>query len=217
VYYRCIGTDKYRHGGVKTCTNASVKGGLEETVWSDLCSLLQEPDRLRREFERRLEQPTQDPEDRTRVQEAIKQSKRCLARLLDAYADGWVDKPEFERRMASAKQKLASQEETLAQHDQAALHEEELRLVITEFEGFAQQMTAGLEQADFATQRKLLRLLINRIEVSESDVRIVYKVPLRPFVDSPFRGGVLQDCLKFHIIAQGSLAPASVPWVRDAI
>ena len=198
VYYRCIGTDSYRHGGVKACTNASVNGRLEEVVWLDLCSLLQAPERLQREFERRLEQPTPDHLVLTRLHDALKQTKRRIVRLLDAYEEGWVDKPEFERRMAAAKQRLADQEETLAQHQQAALEKEELRLVITEFEAFAQQMVTGLDQADFATQRKLLRLLIARIEVSENEVQIVYKVPLRPFVNRPFSGGFLQDCLKFH-------------------
>jgi len=198
VYYRCLGTDQYRHGGVKTCTNASVNGQLETVVWSDLCSLLQEPERLQREFERRLERPAADHADRTRVQNALTQTKRRLARLLDAYEEGWVDKPEFERRMASARQKLASQEQDLKEQQQAEFEADDLRLVITEFEAFAQQMSAGLGQADFATQRHLLRLLIKRIEINDQEVRIVYKVPLRPFVHSPSSGGFLQDCLNCH-------------------
>lgn len=55
VYYRCLGTDKYRHGGDALCTNQSVNGNVEAAVWSDLCALLQEPERLQREFERRLD------------------------------------------------------------------------------------------------------------------------------------------------------------------
>ena len=57
-------------------------------------------------------------------------------------------------------------------------------------------MTEGLEQADFATRRKLLRLLINRIEVDQDEIRIVYKVQPSPFVQGPASRGVLQDCLK---------------------
>jgi len=37
-----------RHAGNRICTNASVSGRIEKAVWSDLCALLQEPDRLRR-------------------------------------------------------------------------------------------------------------------------------------------------------------------------
>ena len=208
VYYRCIGTDTFRHGGVKTCTNASVNGRLEEMVWADLAGLLQEPQRLRQEFERRLQRPAPDAADRRRLQEAIRHSKRRLARLLDAYQDGWVDKPEFERRTQAAKEQLSAQEKALDRHRQAVQAEDELRLLVTQFEDFARQMAAGLEQTDFAMRRKLLRLLTNRIEVHDDEVRIVYKVPLRPFDRGP-TGGLLQDCLKLHRTPLGSLGVTS--------
>ena len=41
LYYRCIGTDKYRRVGGAICENRSVKGeALESHVWPDLCELL---------------------------------------------------------------------------------------------------------------------------------------------------------------------------------
>jgi site-specific DNA recombinase len=210
VYYRCLGTDGYRHGGVKACSNVSVNGQLEDVVWSDLASLLQEPQRLRHEFERRLQRPAPDDADHGRLKESIRQSKRRLARLLDAYQDGWVDKPEFERRTQSAKEQLAVQERALAENLQAARVEDELRLLVSEFEGFARQMAAGLEKADLATRRKLLRLLINRVEICDTEIRIVYKVPLRPFVGSPASGGLLQDCLKLHRTPLGYITPGGM-------
>jgi len=47
VYYRCLGTDKYRFGGETICNNPSINGEcLETSVWSDVCDLLQNPGRL---------------------------------------------------------------------------------------------------------------------------------------------------------------------------
>ena len=208
VYYRCIATDKYRYGGEARCTNKSVNGVLDDTVWADLCALLQDPDRLRREFERRLQQPAQANLDAGHLEKSIAQLKRRIARLLDAYENGWVDKAEFEPRIRTVKERLDREEEALGQHQRDALNEEELRLVVSQFEAFAQQMTAGLAEADFATRRKLLRLLIKRIEVDESEVRIIYRVQLRPFDGSPASRGVLQHCLKFHRKAQGKRSAA---------
>jgi site-specific DNA recombinase len=98
---------------------------------------------------------------------------------------------------------MARDEAALAEHQRDSMDAEELRLVIGQFDAFAERMSANLEQAEFATKRKLLRLLIKRIEVTDQDVRIVYKVSPRPFVNSPSSGGFLQDCLKFHRTAQG--------------
>jgi len=38
-----------------------------------------------------------------------------------------------------------------------------------------------LGNADWATQRQLIRTLVKRIEVGEKEVRVVYRVDLRPF------------------------------------
>jgi site-specific DNA recombinase len=206
VYYRCLGTDKYRHGGEAICANKSVSGkGLEESVWTDVCSLLKEPGRLRREFERRLQRPPGKEFDTTHLEKSISQLKRRMGRLIDAYENGWLDKSDFEPRIRRVKERLAREEQALVQH-QRELSRDELRLLIGQFRSFAEQIANGLEQADFATRRKLLRLLIQRIEVDEDEVRIVYKVQPHPFVPGPASTasrGVLQDCLKFRVIPSG--------------
>jgi site-specific DNA recombinase len=206
VYYRCLGTDRARHDGNRICSNASLNGRIDTAVWSDVCALLREPDRLRREFENRLQRPAQANAEVARLEQALAQHKRRIARLIDAYENGWLDKVEFEPRVRVAKERLARDEAALHEQQTDSLDTEELRLVIGHFDAFAERMRAHLEQADFALKRKLLRLLIKRIEVTGQDVRIVYKVSLRPFVNSPSNGGFLQDCLKFHLRAQGRAA-----------
>lgn len=203
VYYRCIGTDKYRYGGKAICSNKSVNGErLETSVWGDVCALLQNPDRLQREFERRLERPATEVLDTSHVKESIAQLKRRIARLIDAYENDWLDKSDFEPRIRRVKERLLREEEALAEHNRDLVSDHELRLLIGEFQTFAQQITDGIDDADLQTKRKLLRLLIKRIEVDEDEVRIVYKVQPHPFVPGPAkRGSFLQDCLKFQLSA----------------
>lgn len=202
VYYRCIGTDKYRHGGDTICDNKSVNGArLEEAVWTDVCSLLQDKDRLRRELERRLQPPAEEAFDRSHWKRSITQLKRRMARLIDAYENDWLDKADFEPRIRRVKERLAREEASLAQRDRETASEEELRLLVSNFETFAGHICEGLDQADMETQRKILRLLIKRIEVDKDEVRIVYKVQCPPFAPSPVKRGFLQDCLKCHITA----------------
>ena len=199
VYYGCIGADRHRHDGNRICANTSVNGRIDHAVWSDLCSLLRDPERLRHEFEARLQRPTAENAESARLEKSIAEQKRRIARLIDAYENGWLDKAEFEPRIRAAKERLARDEATLAEHQRDSIKEDELRLIIGQFDAFAARMRDNLEQADFALKRQLLRLLVRRIEVADQDVRIVYKVSPRPFVNAPTNGGVLQDCLKFHV------------------
>ena len=195
VYYRCLGTDAARHAGKAICANGCVPARVEDAVWSDLCSLLREPERLRREFAQRLERPTHESEEEKRLEKSIADQKRRVARLIDAYENGWLDKSDFEPRIRSAKERLTREEAALRVHQKAPLNEEAIRLVINNFNVFAEQMSAELDRLDFATKRKVLSLLIKRIEVSQDEFRVVYKVSLRPFAKSPDNGAVLHDCL----------------------
>lgn len=197
IYYRCLGTDKYRHGGEAVCTNKVVHRCVEDAVWSDLCALLKDPERLQREFERRLDEPKRQEVNGAHLQSSIAQLKRRIGRLIDAYENGWLEKAEFEPRVQRAKERLVCEQENWAQCQRDASNSEQLRMVFGDFRVFCQQMGQGLDQADFATRRALLRLLVNRIEVDQDEIRIVYKV--QPRAIQNHSNGVLQDCLKSHL------------------
>ena len=155
VYYRCIGTDKYRHGGEAICDNKSVNGArVEEIVWLDVCSLLQDKDRLQRELSRRLQPAAEEALDRSHWERSISQLKRRMARLIDAYENGWLDKADFEPRMRRVTERLRHEEESLAHRDQETASEEELRLLMGNFEAFADHIRDGLEEADTETRRR---------------------------------------------------------------
>jgi site-specific DNA recombinase len=204
VYYRCTGTDKYRRGGETICDNKGVNGTrLEETVWTDACSLLQDKERLRSELERRLQPTGEEAFDHSHWERSIAQLKRRMVRLIDAYENDWLDKADFEPRIRRVKERLAREEEVLAQRERETTSKAELRLIVGNFETFAGHIRDGLDQADMEAKRKILRLLINRIEIDKDEVRIVYKVQCHPFVPSPVKRGFLQDCLECHIVAQG--------------
>src|SRR5580700_5608792 len=69
----------------------------------------------------------------------------------------------------------------------------ELRLLIGKLEEFTAKLGSGLEAADWLTRREIVRALVKQIEVSNEQVRIVYRVQSLPFVDAP-NGDIVQDC-----------------------
>ena len=160
------------------------------------------PGRLHRELERRLQRSSPEEVDAPHRLESIAKLKRRLGRLVDAYKNGWLEKDELQLRIGRVKERLAREQAAYAQSLRDATSEEELRLIVGQFETFAQQIASGLRHADTAAKRKLLRLLIKQIEIDDDDVRIVYKVQPHPFVLGPNRG-ILQDCLKCHSKARG--------------
>lgn len=201
AYYRCIGTDAYRFGGERICWNKQVRTDLlEAAVWEDVCALLRNPDRVRQEYQRRLnEEPSKQVAETEQISAMIQKVKRGIARLIDAYEDGLLTKPEFEPRLRNAKQRLSKLEAEIEAASDQATQEDELRLVIGQFEDFAQRVSEGLDQGDWTARREIIRALVKRIEIGTENVRVVYKVAPAPFVSPPDNGGHLQHCWRRDI------------------
>src|SRR2546425_2823612 len=59
AYYRCLGTDAYRFGGERVCSNAQVRTDLlDVTVWREVQGVLAHPERVAEEYQRRLQTTT---------------------------------------------------------------------------------------------------------------------------------------------------------------
>jgi site-specific DNA recombinase len=204
AYYRCTGTDAYRFGGHRVCDNKQVRTDtLEDAVWEDIRDLLADPQRVEQEYERRLHSlPGEASATADQLNTHLRKLKRANARLLDAYEDGWIDKPEFEQRMRRVHERqgqLQTQADTLAD-DQSQRHE--LRLVIGELRDFAARVAEGMNEADLTARRDIIRSLVKEIQVGAESIQIVYRVNPPPFADAPERG-VLQDCGRRGLPAAG--------------
>src|SRR5438067_2062392 len=81
----------------------------------------------------------------------------------------------------------------------AAAQRAELRLVIGKLQEFAEGVASGLRDADWTTRREVIRALVKHIEISDEEIRIIYRVPPVPFVERP-EGGVLQDCPRRRVL-----------------
>ena len=195
AYYRCLGTEAYRFGGERVCENAQVRTDLLDlAVWREVCVLLAHPERLAEEYRRRLQGPARAKrQEHSTIEGQLGKLRQGLARLIDSYAEGLIEKQEFEPRIARLRQRLTHLE---AQHqhlaDAAALHTE-LRLIIGRLEDFAAQVHAGLEEAGWQRKRELIRALVKRVDVDHEQVHVVFRVDHLPVAPGAEKKS-LQDC-----------------------
>src|SRR5262249_40048439 len=111
-----------------------------------------------------------------------------IARLIDAYSEGLLEKEEFEPKIRQLKERLARLEAEERDVGQGEAQRAELRLVIGQLGDFCQRVNQGLEVAGWCTRRDIIRALVKQIEVSNEQVRIVYRVNTVPFVKAPDGG-----------------------------
>jgi site-specific DNA recombinase len=208
AYYRCVGTDAYRFGGKRVCTNTQVRTDmLDQAVWSDVSALLRDPAQVQVEYERRLQRPSKDQQEPSRQRDKqFANLRRSISRLIDAYEDGLIDKNEFEPRVAKAKDRLARlQAEEAAAIEQEA-QQAELRLVIGCLEEFAQRVDQGLEASDWMARREIIRALVKTVKIEDGTVRISYRISPPPFDGGPSGGPSLPHCWRRAFAAAGQSA-----------
>ncbi len=179
---RCLGTDAYRFGGERLCQHTQVRTDLLDlAVWQEVCPLLTHPERLAEEYRRRLQPETsaKRPPLAT-VEGQIGQRRPGVARLIDSYAEGLIDKGEFAPRVTRLRQRLARlEEQRQALEEEAALHGA-LPLIIGRREDCATTLHDGLETAHWTRTRDLIRALVKRVAVARDDVNIVLRIDPYP-------------------------------------
>jgi site-specific DNA recombinase len=206
AYYRCVGTDAYRFGGQRVCDNRQCRTDLiDQAVWQDVCSLLSDPERVRREYESRsrgIRKKAGRPEEQlTRL---IGSVRRGITRLIDAYQEGFLEREEFEPRIRTAKERLAKLELEAKAAVDRELQSQDVRMAIDQLQLFASRIQDGLEDADWGTRREILRSLIRKVEISDDAIRIEYKVGPLPFDRGP-SGADSQDCGRGDFTRPGEL------------
>jgi site-specific DNA recombinase len=208
-YYRCSGADARHPGGERLCNNMQVHAAaLEDAVWDDVCSLLRDPNRIEAEYERRLNRnESGESWESKQLGDMIQKVRRGIARLIDAYEDGLLQKLEFEPRVQKARERLTRLEAEAAAQAGREREHDDLRLVLNQLQAFAAQVSHGLDNADWTARREIIRALVKRVEIGTEEVRIVYLVTPRPFDPSPARGH-LPDCTRRR-------CPMTVNWAPD--
>ena len=116
-YYRCTGSDRYRHLGGPVCQCRPIRQDyLDELVWTEVMRLLNEPQLVRNEIERRKAQSLgSDPaqQRKERLEKEIKRVQIQLDKLLDAYQEELMGLADLRRRVHELRRRQAALEKEL--------------------------------------------------------------------------------------------------------
>jgi site-specific DNA recombinase len=178
AYYRCVGTDAYRFGGQRLCPNTQVRTDrLELAVWQEVCALLAHPERLAQELTRRLHADGQGPwQERTALEGQVGKLRQGLARLIDSYAEGLIEKQEFEPRVTRLRQRITHVEAQCQQLAEAETLQRELQLIVGRLDAFAAQVQQHLDDLTWHRKREIIRALVRRGEIALDQVQVVFRV-----------------------------------------
>jgi site-specific DNA recombinase len=181
-YYRCIGSDAYRHLCGPVCTNRPIcQDYLDQFVWQEIIGVLEKPELIQAEIQRRLEAAQKSDPVLKREQSLRRELARLDAsteRLLTAYQENQLTLAELRRRMPELrKQQQAIQSELTSMELAASDQSRYLRLTHTLTE-FRQRLHAKSETMEVLERQKILRLLVKEILVGTDTITVRHSLPI---------------------------------------
>src|SRR6201987_1659249 len=183
-YYRCLGSDAWRHLGGPVCDSRPIRQDLlDQIVWQEVIHLIEDPTLIRAELDRRLDAArVAEPTKRRReaLERELTRIRKSMERLLTAYQEDLLSLDELRHREESMRA------ERQAILDQAADQISFLRLAET-LTAFLQRLRQSAETLEIAERQKVVRLLVREVLVDNDTITIRHSIPAQ--APTPPAGG----------------------------
>ena len=178
-YYRCIGSDNYRHVGGRVCNSRPIRADeLDGLVWREVRRLLEDPACVRAEIDRRLK-ALRSEHPATRRREALERdltrATGAIERLIEAYQEQLISLEELRARMPTLRKRQSTVQAQLDALENE-LHDAETYLKLADtLESFLGRLAVGLDQLTLDEQQRILRLVVREVLIGGGDETITIR------------------------------------------
>jgi site-specific DNA recombinase len=175
-YYRCSGSDGYRFGGERICSNTPIQGELlEMAVWQEISDVLKNPDTFQKKMCGRSEADA-SLEDTEALKSQRAKLQHALERLIDSFTEGFIEKDQFTPRLARIKNRIAELDAKIEVGVGEVDQHKELRLATERLRELASSVGPHLAEADWNRRREIIRTLVQRIEIGLDPIKIIFRL-----------------------------------------
>jgi len=182
-YYRCIGSDAWRHLGSSVCDNRPVRQDvLDEVVWTEVIRLLEDPTLIKDELERRLD-AAKDAAPSKRREETLNRElvriQKSIERLTTAYQEDLLSLDELRQRLPALRQREgANRAELQSITDQIATRVAYLRLAQT-LTAFLDRLRESADTLNVAERQRIVRLVVKEVLVVDDTIVVIrHSIPV---------------------------------------
>ena len=181
-YYRCSCSERWRMGLNRVCSNRPIRQDfLDDLVWSQVVELLENPELIRGEIDRRVQQAQQSNPMQLRKESLVKEQIRIrsgIDRLLDAYQEGLLPLTDLRQRIPDLKKREAALSAELKSLEMNFIDQQQ-RLHLTEnLEDLMKRLRQSANSLSVADRQKVLRLIVKEILVSPEGITIKHSIPI---------------------------------------
>jgi len=181
-YYRCLGSDNYRFPKGRVCQNRPIRQDhLDGIIWQKVVELLSNPDLVKAEINRRVEEIQSSNPTKRRKESIEKELLRLgnnIQRLLDAYQEDLIKIEELRDRMPQLRKRQKALQSELAGLECALSDQKAVFRLATDIESFLDQLKSAADTLSVEERQKVLRLIVKEILIDDETVTIKHSIPL---------------------------------------
>ncbi len=146
-----------------------------------MLTLLEHPELIQAEIERRLVAANDTASPRRRIESLrgeLSRIKTRFRRLLDAYQEGIVTLDELRRRNAPLQTRQRSIRSELEALETSELDRESQLALATTIQQFLQRMRQAAQSLSILERQRIVRLLVREVRIGKGSVTICHSIPL---------------------------------------
>ena len=181
-YYRCIGSDGYRRLNGPVCTNRPIRQDyLDGFVWKEIIRLLDDPQLIQAEIDRRQQaarsaDPLSKREEELRREQA--RVEKTSERLVTAYQEGLVTLAQLRQRMPALQKQTQAVESELKSLKMAVLDEAKYLQLAESLGSFRSKLRARADSLETAVRQQILRLVVKEVLVGTDTITLRHSIPI---------------------------------------
>jgi site-specific DNA recombinase len=179
-YYRCLGSDAYRHLRGAVCDNPPVRQDhLDAVVWKELVRLLEDPSVIQEELNRRVEAARKADPLKQRQESLHREQARLeksMDRLLNAYQEGLVSLGQLRCRMPELRKQQQAVQTELQSLETVATDPAQCLRLVESLADFRSRLQMRADTLEVTEQQKILRLLVKEILVGKETLTIRHSI-----------------------------------------
>jgi site-specific DNA recombinase len=182
-YYRCLGSDDYRHEGGRVCANKPVRADhLDTVVWDHITAMLADPQLIRTEIDKRLDiARTTNPvaQQRIRLETALIKASAGITGMIEAFGEQLITIDELRTRMPDLRARETNLRNQIQALDAQSADREAYLKLAADLESFLTQLHTRAGVSTVGERQRVLRLLVKDVLIGPDKITIRHRIPIR--------------------------------------
>jgi len=182
-YYRCLGSDDYRYPNGRKCDSLPIRQDyLDDLVWKQVLTLLENPTLVEVEIERRIEAAKNSvgtKHKRTTLEKETVRTQHAIQRLLDAYQENLLGIDDLRNRVGVLRKREKSLQSQLHSLEMAEAQEQLYFRIMHSMQNFLSSLDAKAQNLTMPEKQQIVRSLVKEVQIEGEKIRIIHSIPLK--------------------------------------